>query len=54
MFKNKTTSYLVKEIPVDLWKSVRARCLTEGHNAAGDVIKSLLSKWIKGDIKDVG
>ena len=51
MYKTEETSHLVKNIPVSLWKKVRAKCLTEGINAVGDVIKQLLSDWVDGKIK---
>ena len=51
MYKNKNTSYLVKEIPVETWKKVRAKCLTEGINAVSDVVVNLLEKWVKDEVK---
>ena len=51
MYKNETTSYLVKDIPVSLWKKVRAKALTEEVEAIAPVVIKLLEKWENGEIK---
>ena len=51
MYKNENTSYLVKGIPVETWKKIRAKCLTEGINKVSDVVNDLLKRWADGNIK---
>ena len=50
MYKNETTTHLLKNIPVPLWKKVRAKCIAEGKDSVGDVILHLLTKWDKGKL----
>ena len=45
MYKSEKTSYLVREIPVSLWKNVRAKALRMGKNSMADVIIDLLTTW---------
>ncbi len=50
MYKKDTTSYLTQDIPVSLWKKVRAKVLTDDIKSVGSVITSLLEKWVKGKV----
>tara|TARA_R100000315_G_scaffold33622_1_gene13698 strand:- start:4943 stop:5149 length:207 start_codon:yes stop_codon:yes gene_type:complete len=51
MYKKDTTSYLTQDIPVSLWKKVRAKVLTDDIKSVGSVITSLLESWVKGKVK---
>ena len=51
MYKSEKTTYVVRNIPVSLWKKVRGKFLTEPGNKKGlsELIISLLEKWTKDD-----
>jgi len=51
MYKKDTTSYLTQDIPVPLWKKVRAKVLTDDIKSVGSVITALLEGWVKGKVK---
>mgnify|MGYP003956348111 CR=1 FL=1 len=46
MYKYKKTSYLVKDIPVELWKRCRSRCMEDG-NKVNDVMIHLITKFVE-------
>ena len=51
MYKTNKTTYVVRNIPVELWKSVKAKFLFDksGHKNIGQLVVSLLMKWVKDD-----
>jgi len=48
MYKKEKTTYVVRNIPVSLWKKVRGKFLTEPGNKKGlsELIISLLKDWV--------
>ena len=54
MYKSDKTTYVVKNIPVILWKNVKSALLfskTE-HKSIGGLIVDLLDKWVKESKSD--
>ena len=49
MYKSDKTTYVIRDIPVELWKQVKSKFLFQkaGHKSIGGVIIFLLEKWIK-------
>jgi hypothetical protein len=49
MYKSDKTTYVVKNIPVELWKNVKSRLLfsSSQHKSIGNLVISLLDKWVK-------
>ena len=49
LYKSDYTTYVVKKIPVVLWKKCKSRFLLNntGENSMGDVIIKLLREWVK-------
>ena len=54
MYKTDKTTYVVRSIPVKLWKQVKSKFLmTEHqHKSIGSIIINLLDKWVKEDKDD--
>ena len=48
MYKSDSTNFLVRNIPVNLWKKCRAKALQETDSSMNDVILNLLQTWEKG------
>jgi hypothetical protein len=53
MYKSEKTTYVVRDIPVELWKQVKAKFVfnKSGYKNIGQVVVSLLEKWV-GDADD--
>ena len=49
MYKNTKTTYVVRNIPVTLWKKVKAKFAMGEQKSIGDLIISLLQKWVNDD-----
>lgn len=51
MYKSEKTTYVVRNIPVSLWKKVRGKFLLDSsqHKSIGDKIIELLEGWVKDD-----
>ena len=50
MYKTEKTTYVVRNIPVVLWKKCKSKFLldTSGDRTMGDVIIKLLQNWERG------
>tara|TARA_Y100000361_G_C10929418_1_gene223077 strand:- start:64 stop:243 length:180 start_codon:yes stop_codon:yes gene_type:complete len=57
MYKAEKTTYVVRKIPVTLWKEVKSRMLfSEDYKSIGDLVINLLEKWVqekKDDTKNI-
>ena len=49
MYKSDRTNFLVRNIPVNLWKKCRAKALQEADSSMNDVILNLLQTWEQGE-----
>ena len=49
MYKSDSTNFLVRNIPVNLWKKCRAKALQETDASMNDVILSLLETCEQGE-----
>ena len=49
MYKSDRTNFLVRNIPVNLWKKCRAKALQETESSMNDVILDLLETWEQGE-----
>lgn len=49
MYKSDSTNFLVRNIPVNLWKKCRAKALQETDASMNDVILDLLQAWEQGE-----
>jgi len=53
MYKSEKTTYVVRKIPVKLWKEVKSRFLyVDEHKSIGDLVINLLEKWVKENKDD--
>jgi|TARA_R110002051_G_scaffold19567_4_gene54403 hypothetical protein len=54
MYKSEKTTYVVREIPVELWKQVKSKFVfnKSGYKNIGQVIVNLLGKWVTEVDKD--
>ena len=49
MYKSDSTNFLVRNIPVNLWKKCRAKAMQETDSSMNEVILSLLQTWEQGE-----
>jgi hypothetical protein len=54
MYKSEKTTYVVRDIPVELWKQVRSKFVfnKSGYKNIGQIIINLLGKWVEDDKDD--
>tara|TARA_Y100000361_G_C11006196_1_gene261952 strand:+ start:330 stop:500 length:171 start_codon:yes stop_codon:yes gene_type:complete len=50
-YKTEHTTFLVRKIPVQLWKNCRTKAIETDENQMGDVILKLLKKWVNGEVR---
>ncbi len=54
MYKSEKTTYVVRDIPVGLWKQVKPKFVfnKSGYKNIGQVVINLLEKWVKDGDND--
>ena len=53
-YKTDTTSYVLKDIPVDTWKSIKGSLIKEDIQSANALLLFLLNEYIKGKTRKYG
>ena len=53
MYKKDRTTFLERDIPVNLWKSCKSKALLDSNMSMNEVILNLLKTWEQGDINGV-
>ncbi len=49
MYKSDSTNFLVRNIPVSLWKKCRAKAMQETDSSMNELILDLLETWEQGE-----
>ena len=53
-YKNNTTSYVLKDIPVDIWKAVKVKLVDSDIPSANSLLLFLLDEYISNKTRDYG
>ena len=53
-YKNNTTSYVLKDIPVDIWKAVKVNLVDSDIPSANSLLLFLLDEYISNKTRDYG
>jgi len=51
IYKATHTTYLVRKVPVQLWKDCRRKAIETDQNQMSEVIIELLRKWVDGKVR---
>ena len=49
MYKSDSTNFLVRNIPVSLWKKCRVKAMQETDSSMNELILDLLETWEQGE-----
>jgi len=50
-YKASHTTYLVRKVPVQLWKDCRMKAIETDQDQMSEVILKLLTKWVNGEVR---
>ena len=50
-YKNETTSYVLKDIPLDTWKSLKLKLVEEDIASANSLLLFLVKQYLSGSTK---
>ena len=50
-YKNETTSYVLKDIPLDTWKSLKLKLVEEDIPSANSLLLFLVKQYLSGSTK---